>query len=528
MNNVKDLLRSTPHYDLFLAVEAEAKHHQLEVYAVGGFVRDVLLGHSTTDIDFVTLGQGKGIELAEAVGSRLGGSMVYVYPNFGTAAVRVNDMVLEFVATRKESYRKNSRKPVVEDGTLHDDLLRRDFTVNTLAVSLTGDLPFGELVDPFGGLVDLDAGKLRTPRLPTTTFADDPLRMIRAARFAAQLRFDIEAETYVAMKQEAKRIKIVSQERITDELHKIMDCPKPSIGLKILEETSLLGEFLPELSALRGVDTVQGQRHKDNFYHTLQVVDNVVATADPDRYWLRWAALLHDIGKPQSKRFTNQSGWTFHGHEDIGARMIPILFRRLRLPKDHRLAYVKKLVALHHRPVALVDDQVTDSAVRRLLFDAGEDIDDLMILVRADITSRNPNRVRRYLKAFDMVEKKFQEVEDKDHLRNFQPPLTGQEIMEALGLQAGVAIGIIKDVVREAILDGQIPNEHAAAHTLMMQIKDQALRRAELYEKVVLKMRMSERHVARILKQEILTGELPENQQEALEHLEALKEKLLI
>jgi len=353
--------------------------------------------------------------------------------------------------------------------------------------------------------------------------------MIRAARFATQLRFDIEAETYRSMTKEAKRIAIVSQERITDELHKIIDCPKPSIGLKILEETSLLGEFFPELSALRGVDTVQGQRHKDNFYHTLQVVDNVVATtADDDQYWLRWAALLHDIGKPQSKRFTEQNGWTFHGHEDLGARMIPKIFKKLRLPRDHRMAYVKKLVALHHRPVALVDDQVTDSAVRRLLFDAGEDIDDLMVLVRADITSRNPNRVRRYLKAFDMVDQKFQEVEAKDHLRNFQPPLSGQEIMEALGLKAGVAIGIIKDTVRDAILDGQIANEHAAAYTLMVQMKDEALRLAELYENVVLKMRMNERHVARILKHEILTGELPENQQEALEYIELMKAQLLI
>lgn len=527
MNNVHDLLRTLPQYEVLRAVEDEAKGQQLRAYVVGGFVRDAILGHPTTDIDFVTLGQGSGIQLARAVSTRLGGSVAHVYPNFGTAAVRVKDVVLEFVAARRESYRKDSRKPVIEDGTLEDDLLRRDFTVNALALSLAGDLPFGQLLDPVGGMMDLNAGRLRTPRSPGSTFADDPLRMIRAARFATQLSFYIDEETCQGMKQEARRLKIVSQERITDELHKIMAALQPSTGLKILEKTDLLREFFPELSALRGVDTVAGQHHKDNFYHTLQVVDNVVVAAPSDKYWLRWGALLHDIAKPRTKRFIQGTGWTFHGHEDRGSRMVPGLFKRLRLPTDERMAYVKKLVALHHRPVALVDDEVTDSAVRRLLFDAGEDLDDLMILVRADITSRNPQRVRRYLNAFDLVENKFEEVEAKDQLRNFQPPLSGQEIMDVVGIKAGVAVGIIKDAVREAILDGKIPNEHDAAFALMLQIKDDALRRARLYEDVVLSMRMNERAAAYALKQEIMTGRLPDDHQTALDHLKSVKARLL-
>ncbi|MCY4205644.1 MAG: HD domain-containing protein [Bacteroidetes bacterium] len=527
MTNLHELLRTVPQYELLKAVEDEAKNQNLEVYAVGGFVRDAILNRRTSDIDFVVLGQGSGIQLARAVGKRLGGAIAHVYPNFGTAAVQVENAVLEFVAARRESYRKDSRKPIVEDGTLHDDLLRRDFTVNTLALSLSGKLPFGELLDPFGGLMDLDAGRLRTPRSPGKTFADDPLRMIRAARFSAQLGFEIESEIRKEMPKEAQRLEIVSQERITDEFHKIMSCPMPSIGLKILEETMLLCKFFPELSELRGVDTVAGQRHKDNFYHTLQVVDNVVETVGEGRYWLRWAALLHDIGKPRSKRFAPGVGWTFHGHEDRGARMVPKLFRKLRLPTDERMAYVRKLIALHHRPVALVDDEVTDSAVRRLLFDAGEHIEDLMILVRADITSRNPHRVRRYLKAFDLVERKFEEVEAKDHLRNFQPPLGGKEIMEMIGIEAGIAVGMIKDAVREAILDGEIPNEHSAAFSLMLQIKDDALRRARLYEEVVLPMHGSERRAANALKEEIMTGKLPDDHQEALEYLATMKTRLL-
>lgn len=528
MNNLNELLRTLPQYELLRVVEREAKDLGLSAYAVGGFVRDAILGRPTVDLDFVVLGHGAGIQLAQSVSRRLNGSMAHVYPKFGTAAVRLGDTVLEFVAARRESYRADSRKPIVEDGTLQDDLLRRDFTINTLAISLTGELPFGELVDPFGGLVDIDAGRIRTPRPAGATFADDPLRMIRAARFAAQLNFRVNVNTRRAMRQEAQRIEIVSQERITDELHKIMASLEPSLGLRILEEEALLRKIIPELSALRGVDTVAGQRHKDNFFHTLQVVDNVVATASPDKYWLRWAALLHDIAKPRTKRFVSGTGWTFHGHEDRGARMVPKLFKKLRLPLDERMAYVKKLVALHHRPVALVDEEVTDSAIRRLLFDAGEDIEDLMTLVRADITSRNPHRVRRYLQAFDSVEKKFAEVEAKDHLRNFKSPLGGREIMEVVGIKAGVAVGIIKDAVREAILDGMIPNEHAAAFALMMEIKDDALRRAKLYEEVILPMRGNERRTANVLKQEIMGGDIPEDHQAALAHLMALKSRLLV
>jgi len=528
MNNLNELLRTGSQYELLRVVEREARELKLSVYGVGGFVRDAILGRPTVDLDFVVLGHGEGIRLAESVSRRLNGSMAHVYPKFGTAAVRSGGTVLEFVAARRESYRADSRKPVVEDGTLQDDLLRRDFTINTLAISLTGEQPFGELLDPFGGLVDLNAGRIRTPRPAAATFADDPLRMIRAARFAAQLNFRVSIDTRKAMRQEAQRIDIVSQERITDELHKIMESPKPSIGLRILEEVGLMREIIPELSALRGVDTMAGQRHKDNFYHTLQVVDNVVASASSDKYWLRWAALLHDIAKPRTKRFVSGTGWTFHGHEDRGARMVPKLFKKLRLPLDERMAYVRKLVALHHRPVALVDDEVTDSAIRRLLFDAGEDIEDLMTLVRADITSRNPNRVQRYLQAFDSVEKKFAEVEAKDHLRNFQPPLDGQEIMEVVGIKAGVAVGIIKDAVREAILDGKIPNEHAAAFALMMEIKEDALRRAKLYEEVILPMRGDERRVAHALKQEIMGGDIPEDHRAALAHLMALKSRLLV
>jgi len=526
MSDLHELLRSSSLYHLLQGVEAEAKKQKIETYIVGGFVRDAILGRLTTDVDFLTLGQGSGIHLAKAVGERFGGVMAHIYPNFGTAAVKVKDTVIEFVAARKESYRNDSRKPVIEDGTLHEDLLRRDFTVNALAVSVFGERSFGQLLDPVGGLKDLDAGKLRTPKSPRETFSDDPLRMIRAARFATQLDFTIDSDVYKSMQLEARRLEIVSQERITDELLKIMDCPMPSIGLKILEETSLLHQFFPELSALKGVDTIAGQRHKDNFYHTLEVLDNVAAVSD--HHWLRWAALLHDIAKPRTKRFKAGTGWTFHGHEDLGARMIPKLFKKLRLPTDHRLKYVQNLIALHHRPVALVDHQVTDSAVRRLLFDAGEDIEDLMMLVRADITSRNPERVRRYLIAFDLVERKFDEVEEKDHLRNFQPPLKGAEIMEVVGIDAGIAVGIIKDAVREAILDGKIPNDHSAAFALMMDIKDDALRRAKLYEKVILPMPVSERHVAKIMKQEIRTGELPDGEQESLDHLEAMKERLLI
>ena len=517
-NSLQDLLN----HDAVCRVHEAATESGIEAYVVGGSVRDALLGRPTTDIDILTVGPGTGIKLAKS----LGGRDVRIYPKFGTAAITLEGMALEFVAARRESYRRDSRKPLVEDGTVQDDLLRRDFTINCLAVRLTGP-PVGALVDPFGGQQDLVNRTIRTPRPPRQTFTDDPLRMIRAARFAAQLDFAVEGEALRAMQSEAARISIVSQERITDELHKIMGSPNPSAGLRILEEAELLRFFFKELSALRGVEVVRGQGHKDNFAHTLQVLDNVVRTSSQSQYWLRWAALLHDIGKPRTKRYVRGAGWTFHGHEDVGARMIPKLFRRLRMPTDDRMAYVRRLVALHHRPVALVDDEVTDSAVRRLLFDAGEDLDDLMILVRADITSKNARRVQRYLRAFDHVEAKFVEVEAKDQLRHFQPPVDGTEIMEVVGIEAGVAVGIIKDAIREAILDGEIPNEHEAAYDLMLRIKDDAMKRSALYNKVILPLRGSERRAARELKRTILHGELPEDHESALEHLNNLKASLL-
>ena len=455
----------------------------VETYVVGGYVRDVFLGRPTPDLDFVSVGPESGIRLAEAVGRELRTRKVAVYANFGTAAVRLSAdqaarygvEVLEFVAARKESYSSESRKPSVDAGTLEDDQLRRDFTVNALAVRLDGE-HFGTLLDPFDGIADLQARVLRTPRDPEVTFEDDPLRMIRAARFAAQLGFELAADVRRAMTARAERIRIVSQERITDELQKIMLSDRPSVGFRILFETGLLQQFFPELADLHGVDTVGRQAHKDNFYHTLQVVDNLVdAVRDrpaEETLWLRWAALLHDIAKPRTKRYLAGTGWTFHGHEDRGARMVPRIFKRLRLPTDDRQKYVQKLVLLHHRPVALVDDAVTDSAVRRLLFDAGPEVDDLMTLVRADITSKNERRVRRYLRAFDSVEEKMREVDEKDRLRNFQPPVDGKEIMDALGLPPSRVIGTLKSEIREAILEGRIPNEHDAAFAFLMEIKD--------------------------------------------------------
>ena len=485
---VKDnrtVLTRLPYESLLRQIGAIADELGIEVYLVGGAVRDALLNRPTTDLDFVSIGAGSGIRLAQEIARKLGVGLAHVYPNFGTAAVRIpagkfsdEPLVLEFVGARKESYRKNSRKPIVEEGTLADDLARRDFTINAMAVALNANR-WGELIDPFHGLADLQSGILRTPLDPLTTFEDDPLRMLRAARFAAQLGFRIHPETFEAMKQKAHRIQIVSPERITDELQKIICAPRPSIGFKILYDAGLLQYILPELTALAGVETIEGYKHKDNFLHTLQVVDNVarMTTDRPceETRWLRWAALLHDIAKSRTKRFIPGEGWTFHGHEERGARWIPRIFKRLRLPTDERMKYVQKLIRLHHRPVALVDEQVTDSAIRRLLFEAGDDIEDLMLLVRADITSRNPRRVRRYLEAFDRLEKRMAEVEEKDRIRNFQPPISGHEIMEILGLSPGRAVGRIKEAIKEAILEGTIPNEREAALTYMMRIKDQVL-----------------------------------------------------
>ena len=508
----------------------------VDVYAVGGIVRDALLGHPTTDVDFLTLGAGSGIRLAKAVSRRLGGRTAHVYDSFGTAAVRLQQgdgvqTVLEFVAARRESYRRSSRKPIVEEGTLEEDMVRRDFTINAMAACVLPNR-FGDLIDRFQGRSHLSQGLITTPRSPHHTFADDPLRMIRAIRFAAQLDFTVDASLCRAMRQEAHRLAILSQERITDELQKIVESPLPSYGLDLLEDGGLLKHIFPELTALKGVETVAGQRHKDNFHHTLKVLDNVVVATleDPPEhwYWLRWAALLHDIGKPGSKRFAPGTGWTFHGHEDRGARMVPRVFRRLRLPLDERMEYVRRLVALHHRPVALVDSAVTDSAVRRLLFDAGTSIDDLMTLVRADITSRNPDRVRRYLQAFDRVEEKFAEIEAKDQLRNWRPPVDGSDIMDIVGIGEGVAVGLIKDAIREAILEGEIPNERDAAIALLMEVKDDAVRRGALYKETVQKLRGAERRVSQALKEAVLYGELPSDYDAALAHLRAVKAQALV
>ncbi|MBO6574508.1 MAG: HD domain-containing protein [Rhodothermales bacterium] len=520
--------------EVLAEVGAAASETNVPAWVVGGFVRDALIGRPTTDIDFVSVGKGSGIALAEEAASRLGGASVHVYRQFGTAAIRIprgeETIVLEFVGARRESYDRNSRKPRVEDGTLEDDLKRRDFTVNALAAPIGAD-GTGELVDRFSGLKDLDAGVLRTPVDPYTTFSDDPLRMVRAARFAAQLGFRLDDETWSAMRAEAARIEIVSMERIAEELQKLMSSPKPSSGFKILEETGILTHFLPELSALRGVEQVDGHRHKDNFYHTLQVVDNLVeATSErpaEETLWLRWAALLHDIGKPSTKRFREGTGWTFHGHEDRGSRMVPKLFRRLKLPLDDRSDYVEKLVRLHHRPVALVDDQVTDSAVRRLLFDAGDDVEDLMTLVRADITSKNPARVRRYLRAFDRVDQKLIDVEEADNLRNFRPPVDGLEIMEALGIGEGLAIGILKERITEAILEGEIPNDHDPAYALMMAHKDDAIRRGELFKRGIDALRGPEKRAVGAIKEAVLDADLPDNDDEAWKYLMQIKDRVL-
>ncbi len=532
---VGHLLNSLPQAPLLRAVGEEAARLGIEAYAVGGVVRDMLRQAPTQDVDLVTLGIGSGIRLARAVGKHLGGLTAHVYDQFGTAALRIRQddgdvAELEFVAARKESYRASSRKPSVQAATLYEDLLRRDFTVNAMAVSVMPDR-YGVLLDPFGGRRHLEKQWLITPRPPRRTFADDPLRMIRAARFAAQLNFTIDERLMHAMRQEAHRLSILSQERITEELEKIMASRLASYGFELIDQGGMLSRILPEVTALKGAQTIAGQRHKDNFHHTLKVLDNLVlATGDEENpparsYWLRWAALLHDVGKPAAKRFVPGTGWTFHGHEDRGARMVPGIFQRLKLPLDDRMQYVRRLVALHHRPVALVDDMVTDSAVRRLLFDAGPDIDELMMLVRADITSRNPRRVARYLRAFDRVEDKFAEVEAKDHLRNFRPPIDGKEIMERVGIREGVAVGLIKDAIQEAILDGDIPNEREAALALLTEVKGDAVRRAALYEETVLTLPRSERQTSLAVKQAVLYGPLPPGREAALTYVHAVRNK---
>jgi poly(A) polymerase len=543
IDTLTERLRTVPYESVLRTIGRVAEREGIEAYAVGGMVRDVLLGRSTTDLDFVTVGPGTGIALAEAVGEELGGRTAHVYPKFGTAAIRIpaeealpdghpdDALVLEFVAARTESYRSNSRKPIVEDGTLEDDQYRRDFTVNAMAIHLTPDR-FGELIDPFDGRRDLERGLIDTPLDPEETFEDDPLRMIRAARFATQLEFWLSDRVFAAMRTTAERVEILSQERITEELHKILEADTPSIGFKKLEATGVLPHIMPEIQRLKGVDVVNGRDHKDNFYHTLEVLDNVAErTSDrPGREtrWLRWAALLHDIAKPHTKRFDPEDGWTFHGHEDKGARMIPDLFRKWRLPTDERLNYVQTLVRLHLRPIALADEDVTDSAVRRLLYEAGDDIDDLMTLVRADVTSGNPHRRRRYQRAFDRVEEKMRIVEEKDRLRNFEPPVDGYEIMETLGIEEGVAVGIAKTWIREAILDGEIPNEHHAAFDHLMEIKDEALRRGELFEAMQRRLAGPENRALGAIKEVVFEdSDLPDDRDAALEYLEGVKDEVL-
>ena len=449
---------------VFSVVSEAARKINVETYVVGGFVRDLILGRPCKDIDFVCV--GSGIELAQEVARLLNNAQVTIFKNFGTAMIRETDYELEFVGARKESYQLESRKPTVEDGTLDDDQKRRDFTINAMAISLNKN-SYGTLIDPFDGVDFLQKKIIKTPLDPAITFSDDPLRMMRAIRFASQLNFDIDADTYEAITKYAERLKIVSMERITDELNKIILSPTPSYGFKLLFHSGLLRQFFPEMVALQGVEYVDSHTHKDNFYHTLQVLDNIAKVSDD--LWLRWAAILHDIAKPLTKRFDKQHGWTFHGHEDKGARMTPGIFRRFKLPMNEKMEFVQKLVRLHLRPIALVKE-VTDSAVRRLLFEAGNDSDALMQLCRADITSKNSDKVSRYLKNFELVERKMIEVEAKDNVRNFQPPITGDEIIAAFQIAPGPVIGEIKDQIKEAIMEGVIKNDRTEAWDLMMDI----------------------------------------------------------
>ncbi len=452
-------------HPVFQTVAAAAKAMNVPVYVVGGYVRDIILKRPSKDIDFVCV--GSGIDLARSVAKYLGREAnVSVFRNFGTAQIRFHDLELEFVGARKESYRSDSRKPIVEDGTLDDDQKRRDFTINAMAISLSVD-SFGELIDPFGGTDDIKKKMIRTPLDPVVTFSDDPLRMMRAVRFASQLNFDIDPDTFAALTDLGHRLKIVSQERITDELNKIILSPVPSYGFKLLFHSGLLNHFFPELVALHGVEYVGNRAHKDNFFHTLQVLDNVSAVSDD--LWLRWAAILHDIAKPATKRYDKKQGWTFHGHEDRGARMVPGIFRRMKLPMDERMTFVQNLVRLHLRPIPLAKE-VTDSAIRRLLFDAGDHIDALMALCRADITSKNLQKVDRFLRNFDLVEQKMKEVESKDHIRNFQPPVSGDEIMAMFGLPPSKIVGELKDHIKEAILEGEIRNDREEALGLLRQL----------------------------------------------------------
>ena len=434
------------------------------VFVIGGFVRDHILKRETKDIDIVTL--GSGIDLANKVSKELNSSPVKIFKNFGTAMILVNDIEIQFVGARKESYRNDSRNPIVENGTIKEDQNRRDFTVNALAISLNKK-SYGEFIDPFNGLIDLKNKVLKTPLNPNITFSDDPLRMMRAIRFCSQLDFKIEDKTLAAIIKNIERIKIVAQERITEEINKIILSDQPSIGFKLLEKTGLLKIIFPEFQLLKGVEIKDGKGHKDNFYHTLQVLDNLLPFSK-NNLWLRWSAILHDIAKPNTKRFSSKQGWTFHGHEDKGARMVPSIFRKLKLPLDDKMKYVQKLVLLHLRPISLTNDSITDSALRRLLFDAGDDLDDLMNLCRSDITSKNKEKKIKYLKRFETVKEKLVDLEDRDKIKNWQPPIDGKEIMSTFKLKPCKEVGLLKDFIKNAILDGEIKNDYQEAKKFML------------------------------------------------------------
>ncbi len=461
----QDEILSHLNNNVFKVISQTADEMNLECYLIGGYVRDFFLYRPSNDIDVVAI--GSGIDLAKSVGRNLGVKKdVTVFKHFGTAQIKYKGYDIEFVGARKESYSQDSRKPAVEEGTLEDDQKRRDFTINAMAFCLNSNR-FGELIDPFNGMQDLENLIIRTPLNPDITFSDDPLRMMRAVRFASQLGFDIYPDTFDAIKRNAERIKIVSMERVADELNKIILSPKPSIGFILLDKTGLLDVIFPELTALKGAETKDGVGHKDNFYHTLIVLDNI--SRNTDDLWLRWSALLHDIAKPKTKRWDQRLGWTFHNHNFVGEKMVPRIFRRMKLPLNEKMKYTQKMVSLHMRPMQLVEEEVTDSAVRRLLFDAGDDIDDLMTLCEADITSKNPVKVNRFLNNFKIVRRKLKEIEEKDRVRNFQPPIDGNEIMKIFNLSQGREVGLLKDAIKEAILDGVIPNEYDEAYKFMME-----------------------------------------------------------